>query len=156
MQNMREKEAFKAGDIRGPALKRVYFSQRVGFPLFQHGLCAGFPSPADDYLDESIDLSKILTPNLPATFFWRVNGHSMKDAGIFDGDMLIVDRSLKAQHGDVVVAVVNGEISLKRLLLRDKPKLSCDNKNFPEYRYPENAEIEVWGVVTFNIHRHRR
>lgn len=124
-------------------------------PIFQHGLCAGFPSPADDYLDETIDLAKILTPNLPATFFWRVNGHSMRGAGIFDGDMLIVDRSLKPSHNDVVVAVVNGEITLKRLLTKGGSKLVCDNKEYAHYKCPDNAEVEIWGVVTFNIHSHR-
>lgn len=136
-------------------IRPIVYGSDTAFPLFSHGLCAGFPSPADDYLDDKIDLSKILTPNLPATFFWRVNGHSMRDAGIFDGDLLIVDRSLTPTHGDAVVAVVNGEISLKRLLLKGSPKLVCDNKYYSEYRYPANAEIEVWGVVTFNIHSHR-
>ncbi len=137
--------------------KRIYFGNAPIAPMFQHGICAGFPSPADDYLDDKIDLERILTPNLPATFYWRVNGHSMRGAGIFDGDLLIVDRSITAAHNDVVVVVVNGEISLKRLLMKEgKPILVCDNKKFPPFQYPANAEIEVWGVVTFNIHSHRK
>lgn len=122
-------------------------------PLVLESLCAGFPSPADDYLDDNIDLTRVLMPNRPATFLWRVGGHSMIEAGIYDGDLLVVDRSLKPQHNDIVVAVVNGERSLKRLNLRGaRPNLVCENKNFPEFLVPDGAEIEIWGVVRCNIH----
>ena len=123
-------------------------------PFFLEGLCAGFPSPADDHLEPSIDLLKLLIPNKPATFLWRVDGHSMRDAGIFHGDILIVDRSLAARHGDVVVAIVNGERSLKRLHLDGpRPRLSFENADFPaSYAVPEEAEVEVWGVVRCNVH----
>ncbi|WP_235923481.1 LexA family protein [Pseudochrobactrum lubricantis] len=122
-------------------------------PLMLHGLCAGFPSPADDYIDDTIDLSKLLISNPPATFLWRVDGHSMRDAGIFHGDLLIVDRSVKPRDGDIVVATVHGERSLKRLSLKgDRPRLTFENRDMPTFEIPELAEVEVWGVAISNIH----
>ncbi|MFE0236681.1 LexA family protein [Brucella anthropi] len=122
-------------------------------PLMLHGLCAGFPSPADDYIDDTIDLSKLLISNPPATFLWRVDGHSMRDAGIFHGDLLIVDRSVKPRDGDIVVATVHGERSLKRLNLKgDRPRLTFENRDMPTFEIPELAEVEVWGVAISNIH----
>jgi DNA polymerase V len=123
-------------------------------PLFLEGLCAGFPSPADDHLEPSIDLLELLIPNRPATFLWRVDGHSMRDAGIYHDDILIVDRSLSPRHGDVVVAIVNGERSLKRLHLDGpRPRLAFENADFPDtYAVPDDAAVEVWGVVRCNVH----
>ena len=122
-------------------------------PFVVEGLCAGFPSPADDHLEPDINLLELLIPNKPATFLWRVDGHSMRDAGIFHGDLLIVDRSLTPRHGDVVVAVVNGERSLKRLLLDGpQPRLALENADFPAFAVPEAAEVEIWGVVRCNVH----
>ncbi|TMU86425.1 LexA family protein [Brucella haematophila] len=122
-------------------------------PLILHGLCAGFPSPADDYIDDTIDLSKLLISNPPATFLWRVDGHSMRDAGIFHGDLLIVDRSVKPRDGDIVVATVHGERSLKRLNLKGvRPRLTFENRDMPTFEIPELAEVEVWGVAISNIH----
>lgn len=134
-------------------LARVTIQAEVSVPLFLHGLCAGFPSPADDFLDQSIDLTRLLIRNPPSTFLWRVDGHSMIDAGIFDGDLLVVDRSLKPRHRDIVVAIVHGERSLKRLLLDgDRPRLAFENKSFPAYSLPEMAEVEIWGVARCNVH----
>lgn len=123
-------------------------------PFFLEGLCAGFPSPADDHLEPSIDLLELLIPNRPATFLWRVDGHSMRDAGIFHDDILIVDRSLEARDGDVVVAIVNGERSLKRLRLDGRrPRLTFENSDYPDtYAVPDDAQVEVWGVVRANVH----
>ncbi|KAB2684396.1 LexA family protein [Brucella tritici] len=118
-----------------------------------HGLCAGFPSPADDYIEEAIDLSRLLILNPPATFLWRVEGHSMRDAGIFHGDLLVVDRSLTPMDGDIVVAIVHGERSLKRLSLRGgRARLLFENRDMPLFSVPEIAEVEIWGVATSNIH----
>jgi DNA polymerase V len=133
-------------------VNRILTGVEVIVPLFLEGLCAGFPSPADDYIDQQIDLTRLLVPNPPATFLWRVDGHSMKDAGIFHGDILVVDRSLTAVHGSIVVAIVNGERSLKRLLLDPRPRLVFENHEFPAYPLEEAAEVEIWGVVRCNIH----
>ncbi len=132
---------------------KAIFPTALHLPVGLHGVCAGFPSPADDYLDDNIDLSKLLCPNPPATFLWRVDGHSMSDAGIYHDDLLVVDRSLSPTHGDVVIAIVNGERSLKRLLLNgQRPQLACDNVDYPAYEIPEGADTEIWGVVRCNIH----
>jgi DNA polymerase V len=132
---------------------RLLIGAEVQIPLFLEGLCAGFPSPADDHIDERIDLNRLLAPNPPATFLWRVDGHSMAGAGIFHGDFLVVDRSLTPAHGDVVVAIVNGERSLKRLLLDgDRPRLVFENPDLPAYALPEAGDIEIWGVARCNIH----
>ncbi|ACB97301.1 LexA family protein [Beijerinckia indica] len=136
---------------------RVRRGARRPLPYFLEGLCAGFPSPADDYLDESIDLNDLLIRNQPATFLWRVDGHSMREAGIFHGDLLVVDRSLAPADGDIVVVIVNGERSLKRLQIRKgQLTLSFENKDYPEgLALHEGDEIEIWGVVRCSIHWHR-
>lgn len=132
---------------------RLKFEAEITVPMYSHGLCAGFPSPADDYLDEAIDLTKLLVRNPPATFLHRVDGNSMRDAGIYHGDVLVVDRSLKPIDGDVVVAIVLGELSLKRLRLDGgRPRLRFENRDMPQFELPEIAEVEIWGVVVCNIH----
>lgn len=134
-------------------LARLIIEAEITVPLFLHGLCAGFPSPADDFLDESIDLTRLLIRNPPATFLWKVDGHSMIDAGIYHGDLLLVDRSLAPRHRDVVVATVHGERSLKRLLLDGRrPRLSFENRTMASYELPDIAEVEIWGVASFNVH----
>ena len=118
-------------------------------PLLGRLLPAGFPSPADDYLDGEIDLSRYLIERPAATFLMRVAGESMRGAGILDGDLVVVDRSLDAQSGHVVVAVCGGEMMIKRLCrLRDgRVVLRADNPDFPEFVIGESLPAEVWGVV---------
>jgi DNA polymerase V len=135
----------------------VLINAVIEVPMVAHGVCAGFPSPADDHLDDPIDLTSLLIQNPPATFLWRVDGSSMRDAGIFDGDLLVVDRSLDPRDGDVVVATVDGERTLKRLSVRDgRPHLSLENSDMPAYELSEVTEVEVWGVIVCNIHFHRQ
>ena len=137
----------------GRQAARVLIGAEVLIPLFLEGLCAGFPSPADDHIEERIDLARLLTPNPPATFLWRVDGSSMVSAGIHHGDLLVVDRSLTPIHGDVVVAIVNGERSLKRLLLNGaRPRLVFENPELPAYPLPDAGDVEIWGVARCNIH----
>ncbi len=94
-------------------------------------LCAGFPSPAEDFIEGALELPRWLVPNPPATFIWRVRGWSMKGAGIHDEDLAVVDRSLSPTSGAVVVAVVNGEMSLKRLVAQgNRLSLSFDNRRW--------------------------
>lgn len=134
-------------------LARVRIEAEIIIPIFSYGLCAGFPSPADDFLDEGIDLTRLIIRNPPATFLWKVDGHSMRDAGIYDGDLLVVDRSLTPRHGDVVVVIVHGERSLKRLHLDGtRPRLSFENRDMPAFDLPEIAEVEIWGVARCNVH----
>jgi DNA polymerase V len=136
-------------------VRAVALGPELRVPMFEHGVCAGFPSPADDFLEGAVDVARLLVTNPPATFLWRVDGDSMQNAGIFDRDILVVDRSLEPRDRDVVVAIVNGERSLKRLRLSGGPRLAFANKRLPIYEAPELAEIELWGVVTWNLHRLR-
>ncbi|KQO95593.1 peptidase S24 [Methylobacterium sp. Leaf92] len=127
----------------------------VRVPVMGPSLCAGFPSPADDFVENALELPRWLVPNPPATFLWRIAGDSMRDAGIFDGDLACVDRSLKPGHGSVVVAAVDGEMSIKRMVVEgNRAHLSFDNAELPIYALEELAEVNVWGVVRFTIRWH--
>ena len=121
--------------------------------LFKSGVSAGFPSPAADYEEGKLDLNKHLIRNPAATFFVRVNGDSMIGVGIHPGDLLVVDRSLEPVDKSVVIAVVNGELTVKRIRLRKgKVTLQPENENYPAWQITECVEFEVWGVVTNVIH----
>ncbi|MFD5600811.1 LexA family protein [Leucobacter sp. NPDC058333] len=117
-------------------------------------LC-GFPSPAQDYQTSELDLNEHLMPNRVSTFLIRARGHSIVRAGIFDGDELIVDRSIQAKDGHVVVAVVDGEMTVKRLRLMSDGSvvLSAENPQHPNIEIAELSELRVWGVVTRSLHR---
>lgn len=129
----------------------------ISVPLFGPSVCAGFPSPADDYIEAEIQIARELVQHPAATFVWTVAGESMKDAGIFDGDLLVVDRALEPIHDDVVVAVVDGTLSVKRFLKRgDRARLTFENAEFPDFNVADAADVEIWGVVTWNLHPHRR
>ena len=117
---------------------------------------AGFPSPAEDFQVERLDLTTILVSHPQATFFLRLRGDSMHDAGLFDGDLLVVNRALKPVNGDVVIAVVDGEFTCKTLWLKfGRMKLVAANPTYPEIVPKEGQTIEVWGVVTASIKRFR-
>jgi DNA polymerase V len=112
------------------------------------GVAAGFPSPADDFAVSRLDLSAVLTPHPQATFMWRVSGVSMVEAGIFNGDILVVDRSLEARHGDVVVAQVDNDFTVKYLHLRPRFKLVPANATYPDLIPREGQTFVLVGVVT--------
>ena len=122
-------------------------------PLVESKVKAGFPSPAEDYLDKKIDLNKELIQHPAATFFVRVSGDSMRDAGIHSGDMLIVDRAIKPGNKKVVVALLNGEFTVKRLLKKgNKIELVAENPEYETITVTEDSDFEIWGVVTNVIH----
>jgi DNA polymerase V len=122
-------------------------------PLFIYGVSAGFPSPADDYLDRKLDLNEHLVKNPAATFFVRVAGDSMTGVGINDNDILVVDRSLEPVNNNIVIAVVNGELTVKRLVKsRNSCCLVAENPDYPPLDIGDEMELEIWGVVTFAIH----
>jgi DNA polymerase V len=122
-------------------------------PLFLSGVSAGFPSPADDYLDRKLDLNEHLVKNPAATFFVRVAGDSMTGAGINDNDILVVDRSLEPCNGNIVIAVVNGELTVKRLTKnKDSCLLAAENPDYPDLEIDEETPLEIWGVATYAIH----
>lgn len=114
----------------------------------------GFPSPSQDYQTSEIDLNEHLMPNRWSTFLIRARGHSMIRAGIFDGDELIVDRSIRAEDGHVVIAVLDGEMTVKRLRLdAGVAVLAAENPRYPDIEIPELADLRIWGVVTRSLHR---
>jgi DNA polymerase V len=116
----------------------------------------GFPSPAQDYYDGPIDLTDMLVEDRAATFIVRAAGDSMTEAGISDGDELLVDRSKAPRHGDVVVAVLDGELTVKRLELGPRGVvLRAENANHPDITVPELSDLQLWGVVTYCIHHLR-
>lgn len=122
-------------------------------PLFLASVSAGFPSPAEDYIEGRLDLNRHLIKHPAATFFVRVAGDSMIDAGIHPGDILVVDRALEPQDSNVVIAVIDGELTVKRISQRHgKLFLVPDNKAYQPLEILEEMEFEVWGVVTSVIH----
>lgn len=124
------------------------------YPFFNCSVSAGFPSPASDYIDQRLDLNQYLGMHSEATFFLRVQGDSMQGAGIFDGDLLIVDRSVQAKSGHVVIAVVDGEFTVKRLQRRAGVTwLKAENPAYPSIEFKEGQELEIWGVVSHVIHK---
>ncbi|OZB36312.1 MAG: hypothetical protein B7X44_06590 [Halothiobacillus sp. 15-55-196] len=121
--------------------------------LYSGRIAAGFPSPADDYADERIDLNRHLIRHKEATFFLRVQGDSMLGAGIHDGDLLIVDRAITATDGKVVIAALDGELTVKRLSVRgDTVRLLPENPAYPVIEVSQDQELVIWGVVTNVIH----
>ncbi len=126
---------------------------RLARPLFSSGVSAGFPSPADDYIDRKLDLNELLIQNPAATFFVRVAGDSMTGAGIHHDDILVVDRSLAPVSGKIVIAILSGELTVKRLV-RDaySCRLVAENPDYPSLTLSGEEECEIWGVVTSVIH----
>lgn len=131
-------------DLDAPALE---------LPLFLSPATCGFPSPAQDYIEQTIDLNQICIEHPAATFYVRASGHSMVNAGINDGDLLIVDRAIKACHGAIVLACLDGEFTVKRLQERPFPALLPANPDFPTITLLEGQELEIFGVVTFVLHK---
>lgn len=122
-------------------------------PLFLTQVPAGFPSPADDYIEQKLDLNQHLIKHPAATYFVRVVGDSMVEAGIRSKDILIVDRALEAKDKNVVVAAINGELTVKRFRILDgKIFLVPENKNYAPISVSEESNLEIWGVVTYVIH----
>ncbi|MGZ6518108.1 MAG: LexA family protein [Bacteroidia bacterium] len=142
-----------ADNLQLPIFGLSQFPTLVDLPLFASKIPAGFPSPADDHLEATIDLNQQYIRHPAATFFVRVQGHSMIGAGIHDGDMLVVDRSLEAQSGSIVIAVVNGELTVKRLVINlDGMWLMPENSEFQPMQICEGMELHIWGVVAHVIH----
>jgi DNA polymerase V len=141
---------------KGPEVRAVHPAQvdcRAARPLASSRVEAGFPSPADDYLEGALDLNEHLVKNPAATFFVRVSGESMTGAGIFPGDLLVVDRSLTPESGSVVIAVLDGELTVKRLWRESgRVELRADNPAYAPIPLSGMMELDVWGVVRHVIH----
>ena len=138
-----------------PTLFRPIWSHRP-LPLCASPVRAGFPSPADDHMENRLDLNEHLIHHPAATFFVFAAGGSMTGAGIHPGDLLVVDRSLEAADGDVVVAVLDGEFCVKRLRIRQgRPLLCPEAEGYQPIEVGEDARFEIWGVVTNVVHSFR-
>lgn len=123
--------------------------------LMSHRISAGFPSPAADYAEDGLDLNDYLVRNKPASFMFTVKGDSMMNAGIVEGDKVIVDRSVNAKSKDIVVAVVNGEYTIKRLYkTASKVELRPENSAYQPIVFKEGSELEIWGVVVGVVRRY--
>jgi DNA polymerase V len=127
---------------------------QLKLPMFGHRVRAGFPSPADDYIEAWLDLNEHLIEHKEATFFVQASGDSMTGAGIQEGTLLVVDRALEPSHGDIVIAVVDGELTVKRLeKRRGKIRLIAENPAYAPIEFKEGQELMVWGVVTSIIQK---
>lgn len=136
------------GDIYTDKTKSI-----LTIPLFTCFVQAGLPSPIDEYTEGSIDLHDYLLPHKETTFYVRVTGESMKDVGVFPGDMLIVDRSLTPMYGHIVIALINGEMTVKRLeKIKNQIFLCAENDQYPDLPISEYDNFAIWGVVTNVIH----
>ena len=133
-------------DIVQPSCHVTYMISKVS---------AGFPSPADDYLENNLNLDKLLIKNRPSTFLIRAGGDSMINIGIYDGDILIVDRSLDAKSKDIVIASIFGELTVKKLLLdiHGNPQLKSENELYSSIEIKNREDLIIWGVVTSVIHQ---
>jgi DNA polymerase V len=146
-------------------LRKINYSKNFDFysadiscelelPLVEKGISAGFPSPADDYIDLSIDLNKELISNPNATFYGRVKGTSMIDAGIYEGDVLVIDKSKEPVNGAVAVCFIDGEFTVKKIKLgKNTCYLMPANENYKPIKVTEENQFIVWGIVTYIIHK---
>lgn len=130
------------------------FTTILELPLADTGISAGFPSPAEDFGELVLDLNKALIKHPAATFYARAKGVSMMDAGIRDGDLLIIDKSLDPKEGSIAVCFLNGEFTVKRISLQDDGLyLMPANSEFKPIRISEENEFQIWGIVTYVIHK---
>ncbi len=141
---------------REPELQifRPDFTSPRALPLFLAEVEAGFPSPAEDYIDKKLDLNQLLIPHPASTFFVKVSGYSMIGARIQPGDILVVDRSLEAVDKKIVIAVVEGEFTVKRIRIQEgKTALIPENKEYQPIILTEESDVTIWGIVTSVIHQ---
>jgi len=127
---------------------------QLSIPFIDEGVKAGFPSPAQDYVVQSIDLNKILIKHPASTFFAKVDGDSMQDSFIMDGDMVIIDKSLQVRDGCKVVAFIDGEYVMKTIRIgKDEIHLIPENPSYPAITVTRDQQFVIWGVVTYVIHK---
>ena len=140
-------------DVRHQPLPLQSRRSRLALPLAGERVAAGFPSPADDYVEVGIDLNEQLIRHPTSTFFLRVSGESMLGAGIHHGDLLVVDRSLDPRPGRIVVAVLDGEFTLKRLVQHQgRLRLEAANQAYPPLELHRCGDVQIWGVAIHVIH----
>ena len=126
--------------------------KQLGQWIFEQGISAGFPSPADDFKEVRISLDNELVSNSESTFYARVNGNSMENADISDGDLLIIDRSVEPENNKIGICFLDGEFTVKRIIKRkERIYLKPENKNYNEIEIKDDNELKIWGIVTFVI-----
>ena len=136
-----------------PKIVRLVIKSKQLLSLYSSTVAAGFPSPADDHIEGKLDLNDYLVKHPSATFFVRVTGNSMINAGIHNNDILIVDRSIEARHGKIIIATIDGQMTVKRLYHRSgKTILMPENKDFKPIEIIDFTDAMIWGVVTNVIH----
>ncbi|MBE9040109.1 translesion error-prone DNA polymerase V autoproteolytic subunit [Oscillatoriales cyanobacterium LEGE 11467] len=142
-----------AGDIQIQRLSQQETTPTLTLPLYLEAVAAGYPTPATDYVDGELDLNQHLTQHPEETFCVRVNGDSMIDAGIHPNDLLIVDRAIEPKNGSVVIAVVDGEVTVKRMYQDDDRLLLVpENDRYKPLEIAEETQFHIWGVVTNVVH----
>jgi DNA polymerase V len=125
---------------------------RVELPFYDVGIQAGFPSPADDFIELSIDINKEYIKNRDATFFAKVKGHSMKNVGIFDGDLLIIDKSIEPQDNKIAICQIDGDFTVKRIKIdNDTVWLIAENEAYNPIKVTADNELMIWGIVVASI-----
>ena len=145
------KQKLKVAEISSPLIETP-----KPVAVFTATVQAGFPSPANDYFENKLDLNELVIQHPAATFFVRVEGESMANADIHSGDILVVDRSIEPASGKIVIAVIDGEFTVKRLIIENsRAFLVPENSNYPTLKIEEEADFQVWGVVTYVIHKTR-
>ncbi len=136
------------------SIGRIIVTDPYSFPFFTSKVSAGFPSPAEDYIEEPLDLNALLITHPAATFFVRAIGDSMLGAGIFPNDILIIDRSINPVTGKIIIAMIDGELTVKRLQIAGhKIRLLSENPCYKSIEIREGQDFEVWGVVTCVLHQ---
>ena len=137
------------------SIRKIWFadnSQDLELPLLDTKVQAGFPSPAEDHLEQRLDLNSLVIKNPSATFFIRVAGESMKDIGITDGDILVVDRSIESWENRIVVAVIDSEFTIKRFTSQNETVvLEAENPDYPAIEITPEMDFSVWGVVRWTL-----
>jgi len=128
------------------------YSTDLELPFVDTGISAGFPSPADDFIELTIDLNKFLVKHKDTTFFARVKGHSMKNAGIYDGDLLVIDKSLAPQDNKIAICQIDGEFTVKRIKIeKDIVWLIAENEDYKPIKVTPENELMIWGIVIHSI-----
>ena len=128
------------------------YSTDLELPFVDTGISAGFPSPADDFIELTIDLNKFLVKHKDTTFFARVKGHSMKNAGINDGDLLVIDKSLAPQDNKIAICQIDGEFTVKRIKIeKDIVWLIAENEDYKPIKVTPENELMIWGIVIHSI-----
>lgn len=137
-----------------PAMATADNIVKLEIPLFSSSVAAGFPSPAEDHIEDTLDLNDYMVERPDSTFMLRVEGESMKDAGILPNDILVVDRSLKAAHNKIVIAAIDGQLTVKKLFHRGGLiKLLPENPDYPEIELEQESDLVIWGVVIGSFRR---